>query len=206
MKKIIFFVFVLAVAIQDIDAQNPSQRKRETPRKRNHHENLRDLNLSEEQKAKFKALHNDFREQMKTLKKNEDITVKEWKGKAVTLRKDHRSKIQSVLTNEQKSQLEKTRSQRTAIRKVDQEARIEKMKIRLGLSNDQATRLKNKRTEMSAGMKAIHENKSLAPEEKRMQLKELRKKHQQSLETILTQDQMKKLHEKQTHRRAKQPV
>ena len=46
-----------------------------------HHrgDELRKLNLSEEQKAKFKALHEENRKQMEELRKNDNITVKEWR-------------------------------------------------------------------------------------------------------------------------------
>src|SRR5262245_27187253 len=112
MKKIIVCTFVLAVAIQGIMAQDVPDQKRETFRGRQHKEAFQQLNLSEDQKAKFKSLNDDFRQQMQDLRKNDNITVKEWRAKMEALHKDHRTKMSSILTADQKAQLEKSRTER----------------------------------------------------------------------------------------------
>jgi Spy/CpxP family protein refolding chaperone len=206
MKKLILSAFVLAVATMSVQAQDQPHRKQGRHGGRHHKEAFHKLNLSEEQKTKFKTLNEDFRKQMQELKKNDNITVKEWKSKMSSLRTDHRTQMQGLLTTEQKAQLEKTKQDRMAARKAGHEARMEKMKTRLGLSADQVEKMKASRTELGAQMKALHENKSLNEEQKKEQMKELRKKQKDSFKSILTEDQLKKLHEKQKHRPAKQPV
>src|ERR1051326_7352690 len=99
MKKFIVCTFVLAVAISGIKAQTMPERNRETIN-RHHRDGVNRLNLSEEQKAKFKSLNEDFRTQMDELKKKDDITVKEWRSRMENLRKDHRDKISSLLTED----------------------------------------------------------------------------------------------------------
>ena len=94
MKKIILCTFVLAVAIQGLRAQEMPERKRETINNRHHSDGFNRLDLSEEQKAKFKSMNEDFRKQMQDLKKQDDITVKEWKGRMQKLRTDHKEKMQ----------------------------------------------------------------------------------------------------------------
>jgi Spy/CpxP family protein refolding chaperone len=97
---------------QEIRDREPSKHHE---MKRHHHgEVFKNLNLTEEQKTKFKALNEEHRKQMAELKKNDQITVKEWRAKREALKKDHREKIQSLLTPEQKSQLEKSRQERRA--------------------------------------------------------------------------------------------
>lgn len=75
-----------------------------------HHGGMMDmkaLNLTEDQKTQFKTQNESFRKKMEELKKNDNITVKDWKSKAENLRKEHKSKIDGILTSEQKAQLEK---------------------------------------------------------------------------------------------------
>jgi hypothetical protein len=208
MKKIIVCTFVLAVAIQGIKAQEIPERTRETINR--HHRDQRDgvnrLNLSEEQKAKFKSLNENFRAQMDELKKKDDITVKEWRSRMENLRKDHREQISSLLTNDQKDQLKKSRKARQLRQSDRRKEGFERMRTRLNLTDDQASRLKQSHSEMAEKMKAIRENQSLTTDQKKEQVKELRKKNQENLKTILSEDQLKRLHEKQVRRPAKLPV
>ena len=208
MKKFIVCTFVLAVAISGIKAQTMPERNRETINR--HHRDQRDgvnrLNLSEEQKAKFKSLNEDFRAQMDELKKKDDITVKEWKSRMENLRKDHRDKISSLLTDDQKNQLKKSREARQLRQSDRRKEGFDRMRTRLNLTDDQTARLKQSHTEMAEKMKAIRENQSLSDDQKKEQVQELRKKNQENLKTILSEDQLKRLHEKQVRRPAKLPV
>ena len=206
MKKIIVCAFALAVAIQGVNAQDAPAEKKEGFRNRHHRESFHNLNLSEDQKAKFKSLNDDFRKQMEDLKKKDDITVKEWRSKMETLQKDHRTKMQGLLTTEQKAQLEKQRTERKERSKREGDERMNRMKTRLNLTDDQVARLKQNHSDLSEKMKAIRENKALTDEQKHDQFQELRKKNKDGLKDILTEEQMKRLHEKQTRRSAKQPV
>lgn len=206
MKKFIVCAVLLAVAIQGIDAQESPRERQKKFQGRHHGGVYHQLHLTEEQKAKFRTLNDDFRQKMTELRKNEDVTVKEWKSRREGLKKDYRTNLQNVLTSDQKKQLENRKEQQRSIRQVDRHAAMEKTKIRLGLSDEQAARLQADRTELATRMKAVREDKSLTDEQKRTQWKELRKAHKESLEKLLTQEQLKRLHEKQTRRSAKQPV
>jgi hypothetical protein len=206
MKKIIACTIVLAVAIQGIMAQDVPEQKHERNRARHHKESFQQLNLSEDQKSKFKSLNDDFRKQMQDLRKNDNITVKEWKSKMETLRNDHRSKMSSILTTEQKAKLEKSREARKTRNKVSADSRFDRMKSRLNLTEEQTTKLNQNRANMAEKLKAIRENQSLTDEQRKEQARELRKQNKESLEKILTEEQLKRLHEKQVRRPAKQPV
>ena len=95
MKKIILSAIVLTIAA-GIQAQEIPERKGERPHMqegRNHHMqkgrkqhgqhmDMQKLNLTEDQKAKFKTQRETFHKQMEDLKKNENITVKEYKTSA----------------------------------------------------------------------------------------------------------------------------
>jgi len=69
------------------------------------------------------------------------------------------------------------------------------MKIRLGLSDDQAKRLADLRTATVAKMKELRSNQSLSPDQKREQMKSLVQDQKQQLKSVLTPDQLKQLDE-----------
>ena len=68
---------------------------------------------------------------MEELKKNDNITVKEWKAKMEAQRKNYRAKMQSILTDDQKAQLEKSRQGRKV--KFEQRAKERSEKMSLAL-------------------------------------------------------------------------
>jgi Spy/CpxP family protein refolding chaperone len=209
MKKIIVTAFALAVATLVTQAQEKPEGRHERHGRhgaRHHKEFFQKLNLSEEQKSKFKALNESYHKQMQDLKKKDDITVKDWKGQKKSLREDLKAKVQGLLTSEQKAQMQKMRQERGEKRKEASEERMQRMKTRLGLSDDQVTKLKAERSGIGEKMKAIRENKSLSDEQKKEQFKQLREKQKESMKTILTDEQMKKLKEGKHKRSPKQTV
>ena len=81
--------------------------------KRKHHrgDEFKNLNLSEEQKTKLKALHEENRKQMEELKKNDNITVKEWNSrKWKPNAKNKRRSFKAILTADQKAQISKIKT------------------------------------------------------------------------------------------------
>lgn len=193
MKKILFslLVLVMAVAVQAQDVKHDGHQKM----KRHHDAMAEKLKLTDDQKAKIKTINEEFRTQMAELKKNENITVKEWKSRKEALHKAHQEKMKGVLTDDQKAQLEKMKTERKAMHEADDKARMEKMKIRLGLTDEQAAKMKQNRTEMAEKMKTIRENKSLDATQKKEKMKELMKEQKEKMKTILTEEQLKKLEE-----------
>ena len=115
MKKIMLSVLIaafLATTSQAQEIKDREPRKHHMMKKHHRSEEFKNLGLTEDQKTKLKALHEENRKQMAELKKNDNITVKEWKSKMQAQRKEHRAKIQSLLTDEQKAQLEKSRQEK----------------------------------------------------------------------------------------------
>jgi Spy/CpxP family protein refolding chaperone len=205
MKKIILSALALAVATLTIQAQDMPGKKHHS-KGRHHAEVFQQLNLTEDQQTQVKTINDDFRKQVQELKKNENITVKDQKDRMQALRNDHKTKMQNLLTSDQKAQLEKMKQDRKATHEVDAKAKMDKMKIRLGLSDDQVARLKKSRTETAAKMKAIHENASLTDDQKKEQAKELMKQRKENLKSILTEEQLKKMQDRGSRRPSKQPA
>jgi len=198
MKKIIVSVFTLAVATLSIHAQDMPAKKHHS-KGRHHTEVFQQLNLSEDQQTKMKAINDDFRKQAQELRKNDNITVKEQKDRFRALRDDHKTKMQSLLTSDQKTQLEKMKQNRKAMHDIDAKAGMEKMKIRLGLSDAQVAQLEKNRTAFSGKMKALREDKSLSEDQRKQQVKELMKQRKDSMKSILTEEQLKKIQDRKPH-------
>ncbi|MBK6383226.1 MAG: hypothetical protein IPF69_07105 [Chitinophagaceae bacterium] len=206
MKKIILSAIVLTIAA-GIQAQEIPERKGERPHMqegRNHHMqkgrkqhgqhmDMQKLNLTEDQKAKFKTQRETFHKQMEDLKKNENITVKEYKTRLENIRKEQKSTADRILTSEQKSQLEKMKADRKGKAEQMGKQRSERMKTELGLTDAQSAKIESNRKEMGEKMKTIRENKSLSDEQKKEQMKELMKKQKENMKSVLTEEQLKKL-------------
>ena len=175
MKKIILSALVLSLAVA-VKAQEIPERKGERPMMMNgkhkgHHPmagiEMQKLNLTDAQKEQFKTQRESFRKQMEELKKNDNITVKEWKSRMETLKKDQKTKMQGILTNDQKAQLEKMKVEQKAMGEIDAKARMEKMKLHLGLTDEQAAKMNKNHTEMAAKMKALREDDKMDNEKEK---------------------------------------
>jgi len=136
---------------------------------------------------------------MEDLKKNDNITVREWKNKAESLRNENKTAMQGILTMEQKAHIEKMKAEGKVKHEAMMKQRGEKMKTHLGLTADQSSKLEKSRIEMGEKMKAIRENKTLNDEKRKEQMKELMKKQKENMKSILTEEQLKKLKESKHH-------
>jgi len=205
MKKIVLLLLIVSMAVATTQAQDMRPRKHRMQRD-NHGMMAEKLNFSEDQKAKMKTMNEGFRTKRMDLRKNDNITVKEWKNRMETLRKDHKTKMEGLLTGEQKERIEKMKIERKAMRDIDAKARMDKMKIHLGLSDEQASKFSKNRSEMEEKMKALRENKTLDGEKKREQMNELMKQQKEKMKSILTEEQMKKLQERKGQRPPRREV
>ena len=199
MKKIILSTLVLSLAFA-VQAQEIPERKGERPPmmdRKKHHRGMefQKLNLTEDQKTKFKTQNESFRKQMEELKKNDNITVKDWKAKAENIRKEHKANIDGILTIDQKVQIEKREVEAKEKHATMGKERGEKMKTALGLTDEQSAKMQSNRKEIGEKMKSLRESTSLSDEQKKEQMKELMKKQKESMKSILTEEQLKKLKE-----------
>jgi Spy/CpxP family protein refolding chaperone len=197
MKKIILSAAVIAIAFASQSQEIPERKSERPPqmeRKRHHHGmEFQKLNLTEEQKTKFKSQKESFRKQMEELKKNDNITVKEWRSKAEALRKEHKTNTQSILTSDQKVQLEKMKAEGKARHEAMAKSRGEKMKTTLRLTDEQSAKMQANRIKVDEKMKAIRENISLTVEQKRENMKTLHKEQKEFMKSILTEEQLNKM-------------
>lgn len=191
---------VMVIAAVSVNAQQPDNSKKQEHHQqfRHHRGHGRDmmakkLNFSDQQKEQLKNINSDYHKKMMDLKKHDEITVKEFKSQMGALNKAHREQMQALLTPAQKDQLSKMKEERMKMAKVNAGARAEKMKIKLGLTDAQASQLKTMRTETFGKIKSIHADNSLSQEQKHEQIKSLVLQQKEQLKTVLTPDQMQKL-------------
>lgn len=146
---------------------------------------LEELNLTDGQKESFRAQRAAFKQRMEALKKEENITVKEWKSRMETLKKENLQAMQNLLTPEQREKMNKMRAQ-AGDRSMD------RMKEQLNLTPDQMSQFKKIRTATLKQMKAIRENASLSSDEKKSSLKKLMKEQKEGFDKLLTPEQREK--------------
>ena len=211
MKKVITTMMIAAFAALSVKAQEIPDRKHEEfkpvhKERMVNKKELASLNLTDEQKTKMKSLNQDMRKQMDDLRKQDNITVKESRERMEALRKDHQAQFQSILTAEQKAQIQNDKEARKAKMKEFGKKRQERMKQELGLTDEQSAAITENRKATAEKIKAVRENGSLKDEEKKEQIKELMKEQKESTKSLLTKDQLKKMKENKKQHAEKKEV
>lgn len=191
MKKIQISLAALLLTVSVAMAQ-PDVRKQ--PLRQHHQKEMafKDLNLSEDQKAKMKAINDDFRSKMQALKSNENQTVKQQRDGREALVKQHKAQVENILTTEQKTKLTSLKADAQKRHQEMASKHLDKMKAELNLSDDQVAKLKSTQQATHDKMKAIHDNASLDRTAKMQQMKAIRKDMKGNLDKILTPEQKAK--------------
>jgi len=168
---------------------------------RHHHSDIMmKLNLTAAQKEQAKVLNTDYKNQLKDLEKNEAITLKDYRAKKASLEQERKSKFQDILTPEQKNTIAKAKKESSEKTEMMAQKRLEKMKTDLNLTDEQVAKIKEQRESSTAQAKAIRENSSLTEEQKKEQFRNLMKSRQESINSILTAEQLKKKEEMRNSR------
>ena len=195
MKKIITGMLVLAAFVFSANAQEAGKEKFKDHGQYHHrkHWMAKDLNLSAEQKEQMKAIHEATKNQLMELSKNENITVKEFKTRKEAIHKEQKEKINNLLTAEQKAQIAKNKEAQKEKYVTMRAKRLEEMKSKLNLSDEQVTQIKASHEAQRAKADAIRDNEQLSKEERMQQLSALRGENKNELKKILTEEQLLKL-------------
>jgi Spy/CpxP family protein refolding chaperone len=161
---------------------------------------MNQLNLTDAQKQEAKSMNDDYRNQLKELEKNDNITLKDYRSKKASIEQERKSKFQALLTTDQKNKIAQAKKGRSEKMKMMAQKRMEKMKTDLNLTDDQVAKMQAQRESSMEQMKAIRENSSLSEEQRKAQLMDLRKSNHDSMNNILTADQLKKKEELRNNR------
>ncbi|HVW62944.1 MAG TPA: hypothetical protein VHC48_22990, partial [Puia sp.] len=145
-------------------------------------------------------INKEYHDKSADLYKKDNITLKEYKAGLLALQKDKRSKMEALLTPQQKEQMARRKKMGEENRQVAEAARMERLKLRLSLSDDQVAKIKAGQADLHAQAKSIHENDNLLPQEKMEQMKGLMAKRKDVFKSVLTPGQFSKF-EEMSHRR-----
>lgn len=199
MKKLImgfaasFLITAISFAQPTPHADGPDQPQRFGKGRNGQHMPFGKLNLTDAQKQQMKQVNIDFRQQMQTLNKKEDITVKEQRQQRESIATARKDAMMNILTADQKAQLTSIRKQSKQKHEEMTAKRLDKMKTQLGLSDDQVAKIKANQAATQVKMKAIMDNKTADKATKREQLMALRKEIKDNIGSVLTPEQNAKM-------------
>jgi hypothetical protein len=153
-----------------------------------------------EQRRQVMAINKEYRQRSEDLFKKDNSTLKEYKAGLLALQTEKKSKLEALLTQKQKDdRIARTKRMSENI-KVMAAARMERLKLRLNLTDDQVAKIKAGQENLRSQAKAIHENNSLLPQQKMEQMKDLMAQHKDMVKSVLTPEQQSQF-EKMSHHR-----
>lgn len=164
----------------------------------NHHGNA--IQYTPDQRRQVMTINKEYHDKSADLFKKDNITLKEYKASLLALQKDRHSKMEALLTPQQKEQIAGRKKKAEENRQVAEAARMERLKLRLNLSDDQVAKIKAGQADLHAQARSIHENDDLLPQQKKEQMKGLMAKRKDVFKSVLTPEQFSRF-EEMSHRR-----
>lgn len=163
----------------------------------------KDLNFSDAQKQQMQTIHKDSRTKLEALRAEKNITVGEMESRRKAILDEQKTKMDAVLTSDQKAKLEQRKADMDKKRQEMQVKRQGRMKKELNLSNEQAEKIKALNEKSRNEMKAIRENTSLTQEEKKAKAKAIKEATKAERLSILTTEQKTKLEQMRSQQKGK---
>src|SRR5689334_11504079 len=157
MKKLLGSLLALTLIVSAAQAQDQKEMKHHG---RHHGREMfaKELNLTADQKKQLKDINTDTHKQMAELKKNDNITVKDYNSRKEAIMKSQHEKMLALLTPDQKAQMEKMKQDRMAKGKERSQRGIQNMKTQLNLTDDQVSKLQSSHESFEAKAKDIRSN------------------------------------------------
>jgi len=147
------------------------------------------IHFTPEQRRQLKAINKDYHLKAANLFEQDNLTLKQYKASLLVLQKEKKQKLAAILTPEQKDRLAIHRKRRTENARVRQAAHLERLKLRLDLTDDQVAKLQSEQETLRSQAQAIRVNDNLLRQEKRQQVKALMAKRNDTFRSVLTPDQ-----------------
>jgi hypothetical protein len=195
MKKVLIPLIALLALTVSVHAQDKMGKKGHHRGKHGHEMMARQLNFTDAQKAQAKAINEDTRKKMQDLNKNESITVKEQRDRKAAIQKDRKTKMDGLLTAEQKAKQTQLRAEHKAKKEAGYARHLDKMKTNLNLTDEQVAKLKAQRIANHAKAEKIKNNELLSREQKKAQMMALKTEAKEQNSKIFTPEQLKKKEE-----------
>lgn len=107
-------IFNFAATAQTERVMVPGEKHQRHAGKEEKMKMMKELNLTKEQKAQLKAGHKEMKAKHEALKAQDNITVKEMKERRAALKAEQRSRMDAILTPDQRIKMAEIRKQRMA--------------------------------------------------------------------------------------------
>jgi Spy/CpxP family protein refolding chaperone len=198
MKKILLFVSMIALGSSLLIAQPPAGAGRMQHGQMHGKQMMagkmaKDLNLTEDQKAQLKKVHQEYGAKIKAIKDNDQLTQGDARKQIAALHEAQKAASDKVFTEAQKAKLKDMQEQRRGRMKEEAAANVARMQVRLGLTEAQVAKVKAEQAGMQSKMQALRNNKDLSKEQKKEQIQALIKAHKTNMASILTPEQQQKM-------------
>lgn len=167
------------------------------------------LSLTDEQRIKILPILDEQFAKKREVYKDGSLTRDQRRVKMREISDTYHERITAVLTPEQKEKAAKmkeyaaTRAKarkdgktgryERGMRAMDPANQLGRMSVNLGLTEEQKTKISPILEEQSKEMKAVHDDAKLTRDQRIRKIQELRAKHKEQIETILTPEQKSKL-------------
>lgn len=147
-------------------------------------EGAKDLNLTEDQKAKLKEIYQPQMEKLREIWKDQSLTREQKMEKFKALRAENEPKLKEILTPEQ---WEKWQKRQTQARE-----RMETAKKEWNITDEQKAKLKSILQPQAEKFRALREDKNLTPQERMEKFKALREELSPQIKEVVTPEQYAK--------------
>jgi Spy/CpxP family protein refolding chaperone len=200
MKRIL--TGALALVLITGAAQAQSQKDTTGHRHRDgHHTMMKQLNLTPDQQAKFKAIRENQHKEMEALK-TKALTSDQVKTQRKELHKKYHDQMQLVLTPAQKEQMKnfKAEKKKTYAEKGQRKKggkgvnkRSGDFQKELNLTQAQKDELSKMRRDVKGQMESIRDDQSLTQDQKKEKIHSIKKDQKEKFKSVLTKEQLDKL-------------
>ena len=209
MKRIITSAFAILLFTAAVQAQTDTANTQpQWHQNANRGEHMKALNLTADQQAKMKTLHEDFKQKADAIKAQK-LTDAERKTQMQALREQQRTQMESILTPEQKAQWEKMRTEHIMQKGDGTSAQNghgrggAELQKELNLTTDQQAKVTEIRKDFRSKAEALRNDKTLTEEQKHEKFRALMQEQQAQLKTVLTKEQQEKWQQLRKERRDK---
>jgi hypothetical protein len=148
------------------------------------------MHFSPEQRKQMEAINKEYHKKSADLYKNDNLTLREYKSQLLALQKEKKTKLQGLLTTDQINKMAEWKKQREENAQVMAAAHLERMKIHLKLTDQQASTIKTQEQNTWAQIKSVRENDNLMRDQKMEQIKTLMAKQKEAIKSVLTPEQV----------------
>lgn len=205
MKRLLSTALAIVLFAAASQAQSTDEPKGPHGGKRG--EMMKELNLTAEQKAKLKSIHEAEKKEMDALKADGKTDADRTARRAI--HDKYRSQMDAVFTPEQKAKLQEGRKDMGGNRgagwnKGEKMGRMNGMADDLNLTAEQKTKVADINNDLRTKMQALRGNTALSTSDKIAQMKQLAEERTTRLKAVLTPEQVAKLNEKHKGRMKKQ--